>query len=104
MDRRGGGVRLVALVACGAVCGCGTMQNLQGKEPTPFGGVSREVRYIRQGDGLVEDIVGRPLAVLDLSLTLVGDTLTLPVVLLSSIPRSTKEEQTRVVGTPLTEN
>ena len=64
-----------------AACGCGTIHNLHSREMAPYGGVTAEAEYIAHGQGLVEDMVGRPLAVLDFPLTIVGDTLTLPVTL-----------------------
>ena len=70
------------------LAGCGTMANMQGKnlpaldaggqyEPRPFGGVRNDVRWLCQGNGFV-------LGLVDLPFSLVGDVVTLPVVLLGS--------------------
>jgi hypothetical protein len=89
---------LVAVLAASLAAGCGTFANLQGREnagpgcgtekPRPFGGVSRDVRWSNEGYGVF---------LADVPLSLVGDLVTLPVVLLTSSeedkgPKTQKEK------------
>ncbi len=67
----------------GAASGCGTCWNFLDGGPFPrmfpFGGVAHDVHIAVNGYGVVEDIVNKPLSVIDLPLSLVGDVATLPV-------------------------
>lgn len=76
----------LALLTASLAVGCGTFANMQGRDgpgvdgccmgpPKPFGGVSRDVRWTNEGYGVF---------LADVPLSLVGDLVTLPVVLVES--------------------
>src|SRR5262249_33647401 len=76
--------RLMSLVAACSLTGCGTMANLDGRPhpwvsqigqdpPTPFGGVRKDVSWIK-----TTAIPGNLMFVADLPVSLVGDLVTLP--------------------------
>jgi uncharacterized protein YceK len=75
-------IALAALLLC-AVCGCGTVANLNGQTvvsiggpypcPTkPFGGLIQEIDNVRAGP------TGGVLCILDMPFTLIGDIVTVP--------------------------
>jgi uncharacterized protein YceK len=69
-------LRRILLGLSAACCGCGTLNNLQGvPTPTkPYGGFVADLDYAMHGPIL------RPLAAIDAPFSLLGDTLSLPLV------------------------
>ncbi len=63
---------LYALLVSVALCGCGTMDNMRGVhgESRVYGGLRQDVKEVARGN---------PAAALDMPLSAVGDTVTLPV-------------------------
>ena len=63
---------LVGMCLCLALCGCGTVDNMMGihGEPRVYGGVRRDFQEVAARN---------PAAVLDVPLSAVGDTVTLPL-------------------------
>jgi uncharacterized protein YceK len=59
--------------------GCGTMDNMTGGERRVFGGVRQDVEHVKNG---------RRAAALDVPLSAVGDTVTLPVTAVRAISQS----------------
>lgn len=65
--------RLVLLAVVAQLCGCGTLVSLSAQDYTAYGGVLRDFELIRSGG------VMSVLAVVDLPLSFVFDTLLLPL-------------------------
>jgi uncharacterized protein YceK len=79
--------RLVTAVLAGLACaGCGTLDNLHSGK-VPYGGVATDIDFAMHGNGYVEDIIFRPIAVIDTPISLVCDTATLPITLYASARR-----------------
>jgi uncharacterized protein YceK len=78
---------LIAIALIISFTGCGTLLNLGEKESAPFGGVVIDSKIIAEGVPATPacwivniDVASFwPLALIDLPLSLVGDTLTLPI-------------------------
>src|SRR5262245_40728221 len=88
MGRAVVGATLAAVVACALAC-CGTMRNLEGGKGVPYGGVADDLQSCqidRLGSvtevwGPVMGVVGAALYcfnIVDIPLSAIGDTLTLP--------------------------
>lgn len=92
---------LCAMVILASLLGCGTIGNMD-HERTPYGGVAADVNHAINGQGLVEDIITVPLAVMDIPFSMVGDTITLPVTSFSSYAkwRETRPRKTYVPKNP----
>lgn len=82
------------LVAC-ALTGCGTVGNLrQPREAQVYGGVGiaiEDFRTAREGETVLPWLVW-PLRVLDVPLSAIGDTLTLPVTAVAEVNRLSDSE------------
>src|SRR5260370_727692 len=104
--KRRGITLLLLMVALSAATGCGTMMNLDtssaafGMIPTQrvYGGIQSDVELADRnfqmaseggGEGVARGVVGAYLLLVDLPLSLVGDTLTLPV----TIPAAARHEE-----------
>ena len=61
------------------LCGCGTMDNMTGGERRMYGGVRQDVQHVKNG---------RRAAALDVPLSAVGDTVTLPVTAARTLSQS----------------
>ena len=72
---------IFVLVLSMALCGCGTVDNMMGIHggPTAYGGVRQDFRDVKGGN---------PVAALDVPLSAVGDTITLPASLARSASKS----------------
>jgi len=92
--------------------GCGTFDNLNSTNVIPYGGVAHDIEFAKHGNGYVEDIIFRPVAVIDTPISLVADTVTLPIALYAVGSRfahakaeenkkqAAQRERERVVTTP----
>ena len=87
---------VLTFMLTGSASGCGTLFNLNGKEPwvlgppperqtVPFGGIDNDVRWMTRGVPLM----GAPLCVVaaavDMPFSFVGDILTLPYTFLCAV-------------------
>jgi uncharacterized protein YceK len=78
--RRQASFAFVLVSSCLTSAGCGTLHNMEDPEPAVYGGMRWELPMIREQGG-AEFPTGPWAAVfygLDLPLTLIGDTVTLP--------------------------
>jgi uncharacterized protein YceK len=97
---------LVALAGVSA-SGCGTIRNLASQDPEIYGGVQKDVAVIqtppaRSGVGISPTTVAMFMPV-DLGLSAVGDTLTLPLAIwLRQNDRHGDDKSTVGTGTPQT--
>jgi uncharacterized protein YceK len=77
-----------------ALTGCGTVSNLRRgpvTDATPYGGVEiavEQCRPKRQSGDFIRVDFPAPLDVMDVALSAVGDTITLPVTLVAAVGRS----------------
>jgi uncharacterized protein YceK len=79
------GLPVVVLAGISFLFGCGTMRNLSEQNPEPYGGLRHDAKVVRD---VFEPKTPRNMPVLmlsigtiDLPLSLIGDTVTLPIVL-----------------------
>jgi uncharacterized protein YceK len=83
------------LASLAGVTGCGTLLNVGEKDERPYGGVGLDAKIIAQGvplgpAGFLCDIdipSFWPLALMDIPLSLVADTLTLPITIAAITPK-----------------
>src|SRR5712671_2909684 len=77
----------ITVLACALFAGCATAGNLKTGQ-VPFGGVASEIRQLIDGRQ-AEDVagIGPPLVAIDTPLSLVGDTVTLPITIYAASSR-----------------
>ncbi|OOS00581.1 hypothetical protein B0187_01375 [Haemophilus paracuniculus] len=70
---------MITLVATFSLTGCSTLMTLD--DPTPYSGVQQDLEQFSpcNGAGCMGLAITRPLAIIDLPFSFVGDTLMLPV-------------------------
>jgi uncharacterized protein YceK len=66
-----------------SACGCGTIANLKTGEPDFYGGVQNDIQWLatpsRQPEGIGFANLGFLTLFVDLPLSIIGDTLTMPI-------------------------
>lgn len=70
---------IIILLAAFSLTGCSTLMTLD--DPTPYSGVQQDLDQFSpcHGSGCMGLVITRPLAIIDLPFSFVGDTLMLPV-------------------------
>ncbi|WP_303819690.1 YceK/YidQ family lipoprotein [Actinobacillus minor] len=70
---------IIILLAAFSLTGCSTLMTLD--DPTPYSGVQQDLDQFSPCYGIycVDALIIRPLAIIDLPFSFVGDTLMLPV-------------------------
>jgi uncharacterized protein YceK len=72
------------LVFLTLLSGCGTIHNLDG-ERRPYGGLALDVRAAMYGSWFVGPDILAPMGIIDAPFSAVGDTVTLPITVYSSL-------------------
>jgi uncharacterized protein YceK len=92
---------LLTITMLASLTGCGTLVNLGEKDAQPYGGVVLDPKIIGQGVPMGPfaffpnfDVPGLwPLALIDIPMSLIGDTVTLPITIQQTAYRKTIADQ-----------